>query len=235
MNSFRTKNLLSPAKQLGQSKRVGSPRVGVRPHWWGPYWWGLLSLAACGSDGDASPAATDAPPTTETPPTDPVPIADSTIDDALIYITPEGLLAGANLAQIDLSSLVLDGGGGTTPINLGDLDASEVSIVTNSEGNQVFAISRAAVINSVGAGTSSAPVSYNLAASQEINFTDTSEDTQTIAANEVIAEDALRADPGAISTIKALKDVEGTSAQLAAITVDLSEVFLSTSKISRCC
>ncbi|MCH9734079.1 MAG: hypothetical protein K0U78_05930 [Actinomycetia bacterium] len=185
-----------------------------------------MSLAACASGGDALPAATDAPPT------DSAPIADSTLDDALIYITPEGLLAGANLAQIDLSSLVLDGGGDTTPINLGDLDASEVSIVTNSEGNQVFAVSRVAAIGRASSDTFSSPVSYNLAASREISFIDKSGDSKTIEAHVVIAADALTADPGVISVIKALADVEGTSGQLAAITVDLSEVFLSTSKIS---
>ncbi len=101
----------------------------------------LLSLAACSSEGDDPTPATETPPTI----TESVTIADSTLEDALIYITPEGLLAGTNLAQVDLNSFELEGSDGAASINLGQLDSSEVSIVTNSEGNQVFAIARSAV------------------------------------------------------------------------------------------
>ncbi len=229
MNSFRTKNAPFSIRQLTRPGRAVGVRAGVLPHWWGPHWWGLLSLAACSSGGNESSAATETPPTTGSVP---LPVSDISIDDALIFIAPEGVLDGVDLTQIDLASLVLDGGDGISSINLGELDASEVSIVNNSAGNQVFAVSRAAAINQANADMINTPVSYSLAAAQVISFIDTTGETQTIEADAVIAKDALTADPDRISVVKALADVEGSSAQLASITVDLSEVFLSPSDIS---
>ncbi len=230
MNDFRSKNLLFPNRQSGQRRQRSTVPFGahpsVRTHWWVA----MLSLAACtrGNSSETDIHSTVTPAIGSVP----LPVSDIPLDDAFLYIAPEGALDGVDLAQIDLSSLVLDGGGDTTLINLGDLDASEVRIVTNSEGNQVFAVSRAAAISRASSDTFSAPVSYNLAASRDIKFVDTSGDSKTIKAHAVIAEDALRADPDFIAVIKKLANVEGTSAQLAATTVDLSEVFLSTSKIS---
>ena len=224
MNDFRTKDLRSAAiqsrqsGQSGQLKRRGAMPLGLLA---------LLSMAACTSSNDS--------PATETPstPSESATFVESAVTDSLIYITPEGSLDGVDLEQFDKSSFVLEGSDGATPINLGDLDSSEVSIVTNSEGNQVFAVARSAVNKHASSNsTSSAPISYNLKATSAISFIDRQGKSQTIDVGDVITEDALTIDPALVSVIKELADVQGNTAQLAAITVDLGEVFTSVSAIS---
>ena len=104
MDSFRTKNLLSPTRQL---KRVGlhtrvhtDVQTGVRgtAHWW------MLGtaapLAACGSD-DNPTSAPVTPPTTNDPVSNVIPLQDATV--------------AGNDTIIDLDGVF---GGGTDPLTL---------------------------------------------------------------------------------------------------------------------
>ena len=236
MNGFRTQNSLSPTRQTPRQLSLAArvrPQEGPQswgPHGWG-HWWAMLSLAACGGD-DATPTAGTAPTTTVS-----VTNADNDLNnEALIYITPEGLLAGADLTKFGYSfELTGDGDEDTTSINLEDLDSSEVSIVTNSEGNQVFAIARSAVNEHAANSTNSAstePISYSLRATSEIIIDQEDGVQQTISVGDVITENAVTIDPGLISVIAKLPDYQGNTTQLATTTVDLNEVFTSVSAIS---